>query len=54
MSKTSLAGIVKAIVACLGVFGVVVSPDQADKITIGGMALWGVVDIVQAKLTKDA
>lgn len=53
-SKTTLAGIVKILVIALGMFGVVVSPEQAEKITVGGMAVWAVVDIIQAKLTKDA
>jgi hypothetical protein len=52
MDKTTVAGIVKAVVACLAVAGIVVTPEQQDNIVLGWLALHSVASVIQAKFTK--
>jgi len=51
--KTSIAGYSQAIVAVLSALGVVISPEDASALTVGGFALVGVLSAIKGHFTKD-
>ena len=52
--KTTIAAIVKIIVAVITVLGIGIPSDIQDAVVVGAIAIWSVVDFIQGLFTKDS
>ncbi len=53
-SKTTIASIIQAVIAVLGIFGYALSPENKEAIVEAGIGLYVAVGIVKGLFTKDA
>ena len=51
--KTSIAGYMQAGVAIFAAFGLVISPENANAVTAGSVALLGILGAIKGHFTKD-
>ena len=51
--KTSITGYTQAVVAILSALGVIISPESADAIVAGSLALMGILSAIKGHYTKD-